>query len=192
MLLLLLTTVAILKNRTGRFISAGDAAGWRHSTRPWDHSWALPWWQSFKTLAFLTGHLLFLLFPTWQHEYRFSFPQSLCALKHHILGTDCYWARILQAAQITQPCKCHLEPLPPSSMDCLFRIHGFFPESQRKTICLCTGALWRTQWPAQEPRALKPKLCGQWRQRRGIPQTQELSNMLNLHHTQVRMRLWAR
>lgn len=75
---------------------------------------------------------------------------------------------------------------------CLFRIHRFFPKSQRKTLCLCTGALWRTQWPAQEPRALRPKLVWSVTSETWHPTEQELSNMPNRHHTQVSIRLWAR
>lgn len=120
MLLLLRTIVAILKNRAGRLISAGDVAGWgttQHSTLGSFLSTAMVTHQSFKTLAFPTGHLLFLLFPTWLHEYRQVqlSPKPMCPEASYSRG--CYWARTLQAAQITQPCKCHMEPLPPSSTD---------------------------------------------------------------------------
>lgn len=109
MLLLLLTYTHHSEKQNWRLISAGDVSGWWHSTRPWDHSLALPWWHislsrpwpfsqatSISPVSYLT---------TW---IQVQLPQSLCALKHHILGTDCCWARTLQAAQITQPCKCHL------------------------------------------------------------------------------------
>lgn len=79
MLLLLLTIVAILKNRTEDSSQLGCI--WvmtQHWTLGSFFSTAMVTHQPFKTLVFLTGHLLFLLFPTWQHDTGSASPKPVC------------------------------------------------------------------------------------------------------------------